>query len=544
LRGDISYQERRIVEVSLKEKADLLDDSIRELGAKSGRLNGKLSTTDLRKLKAYTEKLTRLTTLQHDMNQPDHVPPFFLYHLHFSEVFEGKGGFDVVVANPPYVRGELLGDQKPELQATYPAVYKGTADLYVYFFARAYDLLRSDGQLAFITSNKYLRASYGKGLRKFLSENVRLNALIDFGDLPVFDAAAYPCIVLADKQVEPSNQIPAASIRQMDDLEDLYGAVERGVTLKQAELGESEWQIASVDVQRVFAKLKAAGTPLREYVGGKIYYGIKTGFNEAFVIDGAKRAELIAADPRSAEVIKPWLRGRDVKRWRVQSADLYLIAIQNSGDADSKNSWADAKTEPQARATFRQTYPAIHDHLSQYEIALIQRQDKGRWWWELRACAYYSEFEQPKIVYPDIAADLRFSLDETGFYFGNTAYMVVSGDEFLLSCLNSTPTKFVYDGMSAQIQGGYYRFFSQYIERLPIPTPPDALREQIAILARQCLTVAKSAPESLPALESQLNALVYQAYGLDADDIRVIESAVGGAAAASDGDVLDNEDGE
>lgn len=399
LREDITAQERRIVDASLREKAQNLQDQIDNLGKSAARQGGRLNRTDERKLNAATEKLAQITTLQEDLAKPDYVPPFFLYHLHFSEVFERKGGFDIVVANPPYVRGELLGDQKPELKATYPDIFAGAADLYVYFFGRAYDLLRPKGQLSFITSNKYLRAGYGKGLRKFLSEKIRLTAIFDFGDLPVFDAAAYPCILLADKQSVKAEQVPAVAVRDMDALESLQNALLHGTRLKQADLSESEWQIASADVQRVFAKLKATGTPLGQYVDGKIYRGLLTGFNEAFVIDEAKRAELIAADPKSAEIIKPWLRGRDVKRWTIDSKNLYLIAIQNSGDADANNPWAAARTEEEARQIFRETYPAVHDHLTQYEEPLRIRFDQGRWWWELRACAYYREFEQTKIIY-------------------------------------------------------------------------------------------------------------------------------------------------
>jgi hypothetical protein len=320
----------------------------------------------------------------------------------------------------------------------------------------------------------------------------------------------------------------ATSITSMDELENLRAALASGVTLRQADLGEGEWQISDAATQRVFAKIKAAGVPLGEYVGGRIYYGIKTGLNEAFVIDAAKRAELIAADPRSAEIIKPWLRGRDVKRWRVEPAGLYLIAVQNSGDADSRNAWTNAKTESEARAIFKATYPAVYDHLKQYEQALRVRQDQGRWWWELRACAYYAEFEKPKIVFPDIAPFPQFAFDTMNAYLGNTAYIIPIENQALLAYLNSPVTHYFYGNLSTQIRGGYFRFIYQYVSQLPIPTPPAALRDRIAALARACLEAAKDHPDRLPALEAELNALVYQAYGLDEEDIAVIEAAVGG----------------
>ncbi|MBI5670663.1 MAG: Eco57I restriction-modification methylase domain-containing protein [Chloroflexi bacterium] len=527
LREEIAALERRIVFAGLKERGEAYQTIINGLGKMAAQTGGRLKPADKRKLEDATARLKRITDVEEELKKPDGRRPFFLYRLHFSEVFAAKGGFDIVIANPPYVRGELLADQKPELKVSYPDVYAGTADLYVYFFARAYDLLRPAGQLSFITSNKYLRANYGKGLRRFLSENVHLNAIMDFGDLPVFEAAAYPCIVLADKQAQPAEAVPAAAVRDMAGLEDLRGALAGGVRLNQRELGENEWQISSGAVQRVFAKLKMAGVPLGKYVDGKIYRGVLTGFNEAFVIDGAKRAELIAADPNSADLIKPWLRGRDVKRWRIDARDLYLIAIQNSSDDGADNAWAAAKTEVEARAIFRLKYPAIHDHLSQYEEPLRIRQDQGRWWWELRACAYYEVFEEPKIIYQEIATFQAFAFAENSFYANNKCFILPSTDLFLLALLNSATTWFFLGQIISKLRGDAYAMQYPYVSQLPIPDALPELRERIATLARRCLEAAQSSPESLPALEAELNALVYQAYGLDADDIAVIEGYLG-----------------
>jgi len=197
LKPDILHQERRIVATALREKADSQEQIIRRLGKLAGEGKGTLKPADTRKLNAAATKLTRLTDLQEAMDKPSYVSPFFLYRLHFSEVFERKGGFDIVVANPPYVDAREIRDQKPELKLAYPEVYSGSSDLYVYFYAKAYNLLKPTGQLAFITSNKYMRTGYEKSLRQFLSAKLVLEIVVDFGDLPVFDAAAYPAIVLA-----------------------------------------------------------------------------------------------------------------------------------------------------------------------------------------------------------------------------------------------------------------------------------------------------------------------------------------------------------
>lgn len=529
LKPEIVAQERQIVAASLRERADKYQQQVDEYGRKAALAQGVLKPADIRKLNTAVDKLARLTDLQEAMSKPDYALPFFLYRLHFSEVFErgangSAGGFDIVVANPPYVRGELLGAQKDEFKVTpiYKEVYAGSADLYVYFYARGYHLLKPGGQLAYITSNKYLRANYGKGLRKFLAEKVALCAIIDFGDLPVFDAAAYPCIVIGTKAA-PAKSIPAAAVKHMDGLENLPAALAQGVTLNSADLAVGEWQISDGATQRVFAKIKAAGVPLGKYVDGKIYYGIKTGLNEAFVIDEAKRAELIAADPNSAELIKPWLRGRDVKRWRIETAGLYVLFIR-----------------PKTKI---QDYPAIYDHLLQFKAQLEKKAGANKWYELQSTVAYYKEFDQIKIIYPDIAKRPECAVDTSGLYINDTTFMIPSNNSWMVGYLNSNVAHYFFASIMSTVQGGFLRFKNIYVKQLPIPNPPDDLRERIAAVARACLAAAQDHPARLSALEGELNALVYQAYGLDADDIRVIEGAVGKDGVKSSEATGENGDG-
>jgi len=540
LREEITAQERQIMFASLREKADKLQAQIDHWGKQSG--TRPLKPAETKKLNEAVSKLTRITRMQEELSKPEAALPFFLYRLHFSEVFQ-RGGFDVVVANPPYVRGELIGDQKTELKITpiYNEVYAGSADLYVYFFARAYDLLRQGGQLAFITSNKYLRANYGRGLRQFLSENVQMRAIIDFGDLPVFDAAAYPCIVIGTKPALTLNPFPkgeglapaadfhpsptgegqgvrAVAVKDMDGLENLNGALQHGVRLQKADLGASEWQIANAAVQSVFAKLKAAGKPLGEYVNGKIYYGIKTGFNEAFVIDEAKRAELIAADAKSNEIIKPYLRGRDVKRWIVVNPNLYIIFTRRGIDLEN--------------------YPAIKAHLEQYKQSLSKKAGYGLWYELQSSIAYYPELERPKIIYQEIATYRYFSFTTKPYHMNNKCFFIPTDDMYLLGLLNSPISWFYLGQIVSKLQGGAYSLQTIYMTQFPVPNALLGLREKIAAKARACLDAAALTPNPSPKgegskrlakLEGELNALVYQAYGLTDEEIAVIEGAVGGS---------------
>ena len=222
-------------------------------------------------------------------------------------------GFDVMIGNPPYVRQEQLAAFKPIFQQQY-ACYTGTADLYVYFFERGLRLLRDGGVLTYISSNKYFRAGYGEKLRGFLAGQTRIEQLIDFGDAPVFTAIAYPSIIVAQRGAPAENQTRALTWPAGVALENFADTFhERSFLIAQRELTADGWRLEMPSVLRLMEKLRRAGKPLGEYVNGRLYRGIITGLNEAMVVDRATRDRLIAEHPSSAEVLKPYLRGRDVK---------------------------------------------------------------------------------------------------------------------------------------------------------------------------------------------------------------------------------------
>ena len=225
----------------------------------------------------------------------------------------------------------------------------------------------------------------------------------------------------------------------------------------------------------ILKKMEQVGTPLVNYVNGKIYRGIVTGFNKAFVINGEKRAELIAKDPKSAEIIKLLAVGDDVRKWHIKQSDKWLI-FTPIGVKINK-------------------YPAIFEHLSQWQIELEKRYDKGKFWWELRACDYYSAFEQPKIIYPDIAKEARFAFDAKSHYLGNTVYFIAKDDLFLLAILNSSIIwSYCKENLTVlgdADKGGRLRFFRQFVEKIPIPPATDEEKETIATLVNYILFLTK-----------------------------------------------------
>lgn len=349
-------------------------------------------------------------------------------------------GFDIAIGNPPYVRQEQIKDLKPALKAY--RCFTGVVDLYVYFFEKSLDLLKENGLLTFISSNKYFRAGYGEKLRDHLALNTTILQLIDFGDAPVFTAIAYPSVVILRKTPPQKARIRALTWTPgppVEEFETIFKA--ESFSLNQTELTADGWRLASPAVLRLVDKLRAAGKPLGEYVNGRFYYGIKTGFNEAFVVDCATRDRLIAEHPSSEEVLKPFLRGRDVKRWSVDYTDTFLIKIESS--ANKKHPWSD-KPARDAEKNFAQTYPAIHAHFESFRNKLIARDDQGQYFWELRSCVYWQEFEQPKIIYPDIAQRTEFSFDTKNYYLANTLYLLPTNQQWLLGLLNSNTLFWFY----------------------------------------------------------------------------------------------------
>ncbi len=447
----------------------------------------------------------------------------FDFEIYFSEVFHRKGGFDVVIANPPYVRQEKIKELKPALKVAGYECFNGTADLLVYFYERGVKLLRGDGAIALITSNKYYRAGYGKALRRFLARELTLHRLIDFGDAPVFEAIAYASILIGTRNVPPGDATALCyTWEQGASFSRIAQTVtERGQKISQSELKPDGWRLESPAVLRLLEKLRHAGKPLGEYVNGRFYRGIVTGLNEAFVVDRATRNRLIREHKSSAEILKPLLRGRDVKRWRVEFADQYLIRIESS--ENKQHPWS-GKAEEEAEKIFAKAFPAIHAHFENLRDELIRRDDQGKYFWELRSCTYWQEFEQTKIVFPDIAQKSEFTWDSHAHYLLNTSYVLPTTEKWLLGVLNSNLVFWFYIKISNTIRGGFVRFIRQYVESIPIPSASPEKQKTVECLVDRILAAKqRDAEADTSAWEREIDRLVYALYGLTPEEIKIVE---------------------
>jgi len=442
----------------------------------------------------------------------------FNWQDEFSSVMD-RGGFDVVIGNPPYIRQEQLSEFKPLWQKNFEC-YDGVADIYVYFFERGLQLLKEGGFLAYISSNKYFRSGYGKKLREYLSSNTTIAQIIDFGDAPVFEAISYPSIIVLRKSSPNKNKTRIFTWNPAEQIEKFSAVVaSSSSTINQKELTADGWHLESKSILRLLEKLNKTGKPLGEYVGDRFYRGLTTGLNEAFVVDRTTRDRLIMEHSSSADLLKPFLRGKDVKRWHVSFAEQYLIKIESSENVS--HPWS-GKTVEEAENIFASTYPAIHNWLNTYRKGLIARDDKGKYFWELRSCKYWQEFEQPKIILGRFMNKATFTFDNKNYFHNDALYMIAGANEYVVGVLNSSVSWWYLTHICTDLQNGYLQAFRQNLFQIPFPVTnkPEAIE---SIVNKILLAKAKDSKADVSKLEHQIDQLVYQLYKLTPEEIAIVE---------------------
>lgn len=463
----------------------------------------------------------------------------FDWDTEFADIVKA-GGFDAVIGNPPYVRQETLGQEFKEYVKKHYEVFAGTADLYVYFFERGHSLLRNDGYFGMICSNKFMRSKYGVNLRKFLSVKTKIIQIIDFGELPVFqNAATFPAIFITqNSKIEIQNFIYAPIKKlQFESLDNEIKSCE--AILDSDSIRSDVWTLTTGIEKGLIEKINKVGQPLRSYLQTKILRGIITGLTDAFVIDVPTFEKIINEDPSSVEIIKPFLIGDEIRKYRYPVVHFRVIFIprgwtnQNSPGVQNKWQW------------FKGKYPAIAHHLEKFSQAAEARGDKGDYWWELRACDYYDEFLKPKIIFPDIAKESRMLYDKDGFYLGNTAYFIQTDDLYLLGVLNSKLIFSYYKRIATVIgdpdKGGRLRWFTQDVVKIPIRAidpndPADIARhDRMVTLVTQMLDLNKRLQDArleqektqlsrqIAVTDGAIDKLVYELYGLTEEEIKIVE---------------------
>jgi len=457
--------------------------------------------------------------------------------------------FNIVVANPPYIRQEKINKlEKIWLKETHLKLKKnkgkrskflpnglyqsftGTADYLVYFIERGIDLLEPGGMFVYITSNKWFRAKYGVGIRTWFGRVTQIRSIIDFGDANVFDAMAYPTIIVAQRRQRLEEQAKESDVLRAwhwpkelgkDDVHNFPELFQdHSFEVPQKSLDNQKgWQLEPAYKRELLNKIQLAGMPLNEYVSGKLYYGIKTGCNEAFVINNKTKDGLVKKDPSSAKIIKPFLRGKDIKRWHVQPENLWLIFTRQGIDIDA--------------------YPAIKEHLSSFRDRLEPKpknwptgkawpgRKSGPYkWYEIQdKIAYWQEFEGPKIFVPAIQNNVHYAADLNVFYGNDKTNIIVSAEwKFLIGVLNSNVSWWFTQQTFSSKAGGFYEFKPMYLSTIPIPAASNLQKKCI----ESVVTIILSGGE-VPIYEQLLNALTYELFfpdNLNPKNIHLFEACI------------------
>ncbi len=455
------------------------------------------------------------------------------WRFEFPEVLDDEGdflGFDCIIGNPPYIRQEQIKDLKPLLEKQYQDFYNSTADIYTYFFALSYHLLKEKGFNTFITSNKYARAKYGAKLREWLLKKTTIVSYMELNALKVFESAAVDTSIMSFiKQTPPKESGFNYYEPTPNDKDDLKSTP--SLLMKQNALSTESFIFANTALLDLRDKIESVGTPLKDW-DIQINYGIKTGANEAFIIPTEKRDAILNAcktqeeRERTERLIKPILRGKDIKRYSYEWAHLWVINTHNGYTSALKSKIPPIDIEK---------YPATKAHLDAHWDTIATRSDQGDTPYHLRNCAYLEDFEKEKIVYGEIVQEPRFYLDNgecgLGYFYAEATSFILTGEHlrYLLGMLHSKLITFAFKTFYAG--GGLgesgYRYKKAFIERLPIPkitksNKPTA--DKIIALVDKILQAKEKDPKAnTQKLEKEIDALVYQLYNLTDEEIKIIE---------------------
>lgn len=466
-----------------------------------------------------------------------------------------QGGFDCIIGNPPYVRQEALSALKQYLAANFRC-FHSSADLFAYFMERAVALLRTGGHFSYIVSSSFLRTSYGESLRRQLKDSAAVLRIVDFGGLAVFESAkdTYVCIPLLAKVNQPRRieiaKIPSLSVKNLEGY-----VAENLFTIPHERLNAESWSLSSDIEASLFSRLLKSGQPLGEYVDRKMFYGIKTGFNQAFEITENQRTILIRGNPQSRCLVKPFVGGSEIRRYTIRNERRYLIVIPSGWTRINMAKRQRNNSKPSERDAwnwFLEKHTSIAEHLWPFVDACRQRDDQGEYWWELRPCDYYEYFDRPKLIFPDICKSPRFVHETSGMYLANTAYCLGTDDLYLLGFLNSRLFWFAISNISIPfgVRAGQYRYrlIYQYMEKVPIRVidPSDSLdiarRDRIVSLVESMLAMHERLAgiesvqlrtviqRQIDATDREIDRLVYELYGLTDKEIELVEGVAANAS--------------
>ncbi|EAH7443631.1 Eco57I restriction-modification methylase domain-containing protein [Campylobacter coli] len=468
----------------------------------------------------------------------------FEWRFEFPEILDDDGnfkGFDLIIGNPPYIRQEELKELKSHLAKNYK-VYKGTSDIYTYFYELGFNVLKDrGGVLSYITSNKYTRAGYGEALREFLLKNVKVLEYTDLNGIKVFDSATVDTSILCfEKSKSKDNKFKylALSNEILKTCAYDIGLYKDFAEFSQNSLSKESFTFSDENTSALKAKIERIGTPLKEWQGLNIYRGILTGYNEAFIITTEKRNEILAnckdeaEKERTAKLIRKMLRGRDIKRYSYEWAGLWVIFIPWHFPNVEK-----PKTMLENEQDLKEQYPSLYKHLLSHKERLSKRNKdetgiRYEWYCLQRWGAnYYQEFEKEKIVYSEIVRKPQFYLDVNLNFYAEATSFILTGEnlKYLIAFLNNDFVAFIFKTFYAggNLGENGFRYKKAFLEKLPIPkinSKNQKLANELVNLVDEILKAKEQDKNAnTQELENKINSLVYKLYNLTEEEIKIIE---------------------
>ncbi|ELT5438989.1 Eco57I restriction-modification methylase domain-containing protein [Campylobacter coli] len=468
----------------------------------------------------------------------------FEWRFEFPEILDDDGnfkGFDLIIGNPPYIRQEELKELKPHLAKNYK-VYKGTSDIYTYFYELGFNVLKDrGGVLSYITSNKYTRAGYGEALREFLLKNVKFLEYTDLNGIKVFDSATVDTSILCfEKSKSKDNKFKYLSLSNEILKTCAYdiGLYKDFAEFSQNSLSKESFTFSDENTSALKAKIERIGTPLKEWQGLNIYRGILTGYNEAFIITTEKRNEILAnckdedEKERTAKLIRKMLRGRDIKGYSYEWAGLWVIFIPWHFPNVEK-----PKTMSENEQDLKEQYPSLYKHLLSHKERLSKRNKdetgiRYEWYCLQRWGAnYYQEFEKEKIVYSEIVRKPQFYLDVNLNFYAEATSFILTGEnlKYLIAFLNNDFVAFIFKTFYAggNLGENGFRYKKAFLEKLPIPkinSKNQKLANELVNLVDEILKAKEQDKNAnTQELENKINSIVYKLYNLTEEEIKIIE---------------------
>lgn len=431
------------------------------------------------------------TDLDENFNNKDK----FEWRYEFPEILNNEGkfiGFDIILSNPPYIRHELLKETKPLLEKNY-TLYESKADLYTYFYELSYNLLSSNGFMAIISSNKFCRADYGYNLRKFLKEKTVIVSIIDFEKQQQFKKATTDTIVLiANKNTDTNNHIQILD----SDLKEKF-------ITRQDLLKDSHYSFMDTDSDNLYNKITLKGKALKEW-NVEIKRGILTGLNEAFVISQEQKEILTSKSKKNKEIIVPIIKGADIKKYKIDFKNEYLINSHNNPPINIEN------------------YIEIKEYLNLFKDKLQKRSDKGETIYNLRDCNFLSSFQEDKIIWQELTDKSNFVLDTNGYYtLAGTFIMTGTNLKYILATLNSKLIEWYFHLMANSSGTGTMQWKKTFVERIPIPEIDKKTQNSIMNLVAEIL---KPNNHRYSDLKNKIDMKLYEIYSLNQEEINIIEN--------------------